>query len=974
MAGDTIDYPVSVISALKTQFDAVKYDATLLLQAQLESIRDLTDGKVMLVDATNPAVMLLEFNAIENANNIQESVGLLRKAYPELAEDPDDLYRHMSDQDYIDRFASPSKTKLIFAMQYDDLFNKLVYDPTEDTYKATISRDSKFLVDNTYFTLNYPITIRRYPTGAIQISYDTSIHSPVQEVSEIVISPTIKTSTDSTRWLFFPIEVVQLNYESYVSPLDTVYNFVKNFVFTDNFYYARAWYRSTDTANAWQEIKTTHTDQVFNSQTPTVLLKVLDQELEVKIPLIYFTNGILSGELRLDVYTTKGSLSMNLQNYEMGQFGATLTPIDEERDYNSYVDAFSSISYYVYGLETTQGGSSALSFDSLRERVIYNATGPLVIPITNTQIETSLDKKGFDLVKGADVTTNRLLLATKKLPTPSAAKLVTAANIGMITFTTTLLDIATLPNVLENQERYTVKSNSVFIRENGRLRMMNENELVNLHSLSQGSFVTRVNQYSYLYSPFYYVFDLSGDTFEARAYSLDIATAKDLTFISQNQTLQMFVNTNTYRFIKTDTGYRLLVETISGDIYKNNEDSFFGMQLCFNPKNETAFAYINATMVGKTVSGERIYQFDIDTNHDFDKDNLICLTNSTVQGISNYKAWVDLETTFTLIYHTSLSSVNFVPDETDAMLGKFMLPNGHVGGSREEVNLIFGHALNNLWRRSHSYFRDKVYQTYEEDIAATYDVDTYEKGPDGSIFTIVAGNIVYNTLHLAGSNILDENGDIVYLHRQGDVVLDDNLNPVLAATSLIGREIDLLLIDARYLFATDAAVVNYRTEIEKTLVGWISDELPVVQNHTLDQSELYFFPKTTLGTIQGYITNSEVVDIDSEQSFAVELYVREDIYNNQTLRNDIERITKTVLDKYIAEVEVNMTTINEALKSSYGSSVKAFAVTGLGGDKQYKIVTMKDGRYRMSLKKRLSIQADRSLIIEDDVTFDWKKL
>ena len=70
------------------------------------------------------------------------------------------------------------------------------------------------------------------------------------------------------------------------------------------------------------ECVTTHTDQIFDAAAPTVVLTILKGFVRVTVPQIYVSNGLIEGELRIDVYTTEGPLDLILDNYPMAAFSA----------------------------------------------------------------------------------------------------------------------------------------------------------------------------------------------------------------------------------------------------------------------------------------------------------------------------------------------------------------------------------------------------------------------------------------------------------------------------------------------------------------------------------------------------------------------------------------------------------------------------------------------------------------------------
>lgn len=970
---NTEDYKQTPLAELKDRLSEAKYDPLLLVRSQIETIEEITNGEVLLMDPTHPFVMQLEMSACMAANTMQENIGLLRRVYPVLAEASEDLYMHMSDTDYINRFATASTTKLTFSVLLSDIQTKLVYDSAEKSYKGVIPRDTRVMVDGILFVLPYPVVIRRYETGAIQITYDSSITTPLMPLKGQVLTPTIRRSPKLDEWLFFDVEVIQVSYTSTVFVLERTYNFRKQIYFTDAFFLGRAFYRNAQTNNAWKEIKTTHTDQVFDPTTPTVIFKVMEGFVQVEIPVLYFISGILSGDLRIDLYTTKGALTMDLLNYKETDFEVDMTPIDEVRDSTVYSNIWGDLSYYVFGQQATEGGKRELSLEQLRNRVIYNAIGPQSLPITNVQNVASAENYGFEILKNIDVLTNRSFLASRKLPKPSNPKLITAANIGMIVCADLLANFIANENVIVHDRRYTIRSNSLFQNVNGKVRMLRKYEEDAILAMGTTAMVNHINNHEYFYTPFYYVLDETEPEFDLRAYTLDLPVAGNLSFERQNQTLQLFVNTARYSLTKTHTGYRLSIQTNSGNYYKEASDNLVGVQLAFTPYNESTLAYINGKLVGKTEEGERVYEFLIETDHELDKRNLLRLTNAEVQGITDYQAWIPLDTDVYLIHYTGDLTQAYAPDETDQILGKFLLNGTMVGNSLEKLHLHLGDTLDNLWRRNHSYSLNTQYKYHAVDIPLLYEEDTYDLDPVTRLpFKMENDVLVWNTLHRVGEPVLDTDGNVVMKYQAGDPILDEEGLPIQVSEVMTGRELDILIVDARYYFSTDKATVSYRDEITRTLTSWITGDIQSIRENLLEQTNIFFYPKTTLGDIKIFIENNEQAYISAEQRFTVVLYVKKAIYDDEAIRRRLENATTSLLDSYISQNLVNMTEIRRSLEALYGDSVTAFKITGLGGLADYEIVSMASEKNKLCLRKDLVIQSDMVLFVRDAVDFDFR--
>lgn len=974
---DIVEYNSVTIANIMDRLELYKANPSGIQRVIFEVLEEVTNGEVNIVDPTSPFVFNLEASSVNTALAINETMINLRKQYPVLALEEQELYYHMSDKDFLNRFATPVKTVFTVVIQVDELLNKMVYDPEEKCHKTIIPRDSQFKLDDLVFTLQYPVVIRRFSNGVVQVSYDGTIPSPFQTLKTNIIDYTGRNDSENVSWLFFDLELYQFKIESSTFPLQKGSVFSQNVTFTDQFYYLRAFYKK-ETNGDWIEFKTTHTDQVFDSNVPTAVVKVYSdsQYVTVFIPTIYLINELLTGQVRFDVYTTKGQITVNLTNYKISAFTLKAMAIDEERDVNAYTNSFLNISHYTYCNQTISGGTNGLTFEQLRERVIMNSVGEQKLPITNVDLESSVNNAGFELVKNIDVLTNRVFLAVQKLPKPINTKLITAANIGISTYITSLEYLKTLSTVKDNTDRITILSNNLFINNNGVISLVEKSGIEQLLLMNKTAMVNQINSNYYSYNPFYYVLDNSQSTgFESRIYNLDYPVASNLSFVSQNQTLQLPVNTGEIEFIKTAEGYRLKVLTKSGNFYKQLADGNVDVQLAYYPVGETDLAYINGTLVDMSATDERIYAFDIVTNYDINQDNLLCITNAKMFNNENTETWINLNHQFHIFYLTDSIPVSYIADDADGLIGKFLLPTGFCAITHETIELQTGTILKNLWSRSRSLPSGLKYETHTVDVPLTYTEVVYDTDPvTGSIFKIENGQIEYLILHQIGDPVLDQNGEQIYKHRKGDVVLDNYNNPVIESSISTNREIDLLLVDGKYYFATDSAFKDYRNEMAGILNTWITKDISEIQNTLLEQSKIYFYPKTTIGKVK-IITEDQNEDyINAEQSLVIDLYVNAKVYNDVNVRLSLSNNTIKLLDAYISNLIVNTTVITQALKAMYGDSVLTVDMAGLGDEKNYRIITLASEHNRLCLKKILEIQQDNTLIIKEDVTINFHKV
>jgi len=966
---------MSTVSDLQAGVERYKFNPVDIQRTILEHLDAITEGKVNIVDATNPFMFLLDASCVNTATAIQEYQVNLRKQYPSLSQTELDLYGHMADVDYLDRFAKPSSVTYTIAISVNDIKSKLVFNSQEQCYQATIARDTYFTVDEYVFTLEYPIEIKRFSNGAYQFSYNAELESPLGPLVNNIIDYVVRRDSDGNDWVFFTLPLKQFKIDTHFSTIRRSTVFEETVLYPDQYYYSRVFYKNETTFD-WIELKTTHSDQIFDPYTPTALLSVLAGQLTVSIPMVYTSTEQVYGNVRIDVYTTKGPISVNLSNYKVNFFGYKLKAINEERDYDVYTAAMTEISMLAFSDQFTYGGSDQISFLELRDRVVQNSIGDRQLPITNAQITSYIENRGFELVKNVDVVTNRVFLAIKKLPNPNNLKLLTSANIGMSTTNMDLGYIRTLETASDNINRITIHSNNLFINENGVVRIVTTSEKAAIDTLPKTALAVEVNSKQYIYNPFYYVLDSSESEFDSRAYHLDQPFAKNLSFIYQNETMMLPVNTKTFSLTKTSVGYDLIISTKSGNQYKAVADNDITVVLGYVPVNETNAAFIKGIYLGRSngASGnERIFKFEIKTNHDIDTDDYITLTSGKMFSTSEIKTKCLLSKSFKIYHMSSSITVGFKPSEADGDAPIFLTGPGFKVITHETLDLTFGYALKNLWSRSRTLPGGTVYKKHSTDIPLLYTEDVYRTDPvTGSIFTInTSGNVVYDKLHTAGDIVRDNSGAVIYKYKAGDTVIDADGNPVPDEIASMDKELDILFVDGRYYFTTDANFIAYRAEIAETIRTWITEDLKESQKKLLEQTKLFFYPKTTLGKVRVYPDSYTEDIVDAEQSLIIDLYVNNKVYHDNDIRNRLTSGIVKLVDDWIDDPVVNITELHKQITVYSSDSVISVGIKGLAGDKNYQILTLAQNESRLCVKKKLFVQPDGTTIIKEDITVNF---
>ena len=938
-----------------------------LQQAVLDFTRSATNGQYDYVDPTNPVVNAIESAVLTSAATINSYKSILRQQYAILAQDWNDLFKHMSDKDYLDRFSVPSKTTFELMFRKSEIINKMVFDPASGYSKITIPRNTFFKIADTVFSIQYPIEIRQLSHGGLQIVYDTEITSPVQELSTNSIVWDERQDNQGNRFIHFSIEVIQLEITTSTYDLNSATRFSTNIELENDFYFARIYLRNDN--GKWDEVKTTHSDVVYDPNLFTATLAVTDEYVTVSVPEIYTANATNNRKMRIDIYQTKGPITMMLGNYPNSSFDVTWKAIDEN-EMNEFVAPLQTLeTKIVYSTHTVSGGKKGLTFEELRDRLISNAIGNPYVPISNVQIKTSLEDQNYEVVKNIDNITNRAFLASRDLPDPSSDKLITAASASIQTALFTMEEAVLVDTVIDNGDSITITPNTIFQNNHGKVTLLPSNELTNLLQLPPDQRAITVNNSNYFYTPFHYVLDASGTEFDLRPYYLDNPFIDSKVFIAENDTTKLQVTINSYRILKNDNGFKIQLELRSSEEFKALPDSEVFVQARYKPTEETDYAYLNATLIGNTTNGDRIYEFDVLTNFNVDKTQSLRVLNFLMYTADPKNLGCQLFDEFEILFATTYPmDITYKRNSVDDALGMFILPLDAVGISQEKLRIRFGYYLDKLWARSRTVVTPAAYAKYTTDEIKVYSEDVFEIDPNtGSTIFIEDGQVVRHKLHSAGDPILDNNGDPEYAHRKGDTIYDSDGQPVIASPRKLYRENDYMLIEGSYWFANDSVAVEYRSEMTSIFVDWITNSLEDISKRLIEQTKIYFYPKTTTGDIDVMVKDGVTTTIEAGQKFVLTLHVSGVVFKNLDLRNQLRIKAIEVINSQLKKTVISLSQMSKALTEAFGSDVIDVEIEGLGGSEEYATVTVMNETDRPSIKKILKTQSDNSLIVEEAV-------
>lgn len=967
-------------SDLNTMIELAKLNPMAVQRAGIEYLERVRNGEVQLVDASNAMVYLMEFASTLFANGARKDEFLNRLQYPELAQTRSDLYHHMSDVDYINVFSGPSVTNLLLVYHKDEILEKAVATGEAGMRKLVIPRHTKIMAGDVPFTLQYPIELRVLPHGGLQIVYDNSRPSPLLGLETNKVTNTIENyNLGHDDYIQLEVPTQQIEIKSYTAPLTASRVFNKTYKFTDQYYFCRVYI--SDGNGGWKEIKTTHSDQVYNPLTPTAVLKVMDDnQLNVSIPQIYYSTGQMNRTLRVDVYTTRGALELALQGYSSDMFKVTYNDYDNDDNGKYTAPVQKLVSGYFMAATPATGGSNALSFESLKERAINNALGRIDVPITNVQIQTQLDlltDAGFSCVTDVDNLTNRLYAASRELPAPEIKEVSTGMGANVVTLSKTMDQILATADTKDNGQRITILPSTLYKDEGGYLSVVDNEDRDALKALPGDVLVERITGGDYFYTPFHYVYDISDNVLTVRPYYFGNPKLTRRFFVEDNGTMGIGVNSNKHNFIRTDTGWKLQVMTSSTDTLKAMDEEVLVAQLAFIPPGEVTRVYLNGTLLGRDPeSKEWIFEFEFESNWDVDPEHNVYLNGFQADQIAPHAYPAALTTVFDVFFGVLTALV--IPGEythIDEVMGKFLFDEPISGLYHEQVTLVLGDPLDGMWARARSTVGEEQYLRYEDDVFELWTTDVPDKTATGAVkIAYDAQNrpyVVYK--HRVGDvKINEETGKPELLYAQGSIIYQ-NGQPIVSSPRSVLRQVELCLFDGVYYFVTNQTDVAYRDTVPNQIVEWVNITLGPIRKKLLEKTKLWFHPKSTVGLIEAVVDDSLKVNMQAAQHLYVEYFVSETVYKDLALQEEIRKATRRTLTLAFKELQVTRNGLENLLKNTMGDDVTGVSITGLGASRNFSVITMADESSRLCIGKKMVTLPNATFGVADSIDIQFVK-
>ncbi|MEM5877906.1 MAG: hypothetical protein QXF12_03425 [Candidatus Aenigmatarchaeota archaeon] len=866
-----------------------KYSPNGIFNVSLNRLRMLLNGEVDILEPSNPFTYLLETSCLNTVFAIKQYLIMMKKLYPRLANNEEELYLHMSDVDYLGRFSEPCFADIIFTILLNDFDVQAVDISGIKTIK--IPRHYTIKVDTYYFTLPSAIIIRKYPNGVYDVKYEDQNYVNIFPVTTNHINFSIIRTPQNLEYMIFKVNVpeVRIETEDLIINKGRLNREIIGFDRDRSFYTIRAFREIAP--NTYDEILITHTDSVYDINTPTLCVKVLrdKKNIECYVPYPYVESNLISGKLKVLIYTTKGYIDVNFNDYKREDFGGFYKGPFPSTETDSTTAAFDNITKNIFIEGRVFGGKNELSFDELKRNIIENSIGDRKLPITSNHLSFYSNQLNFRLIRNVDVITNRIFLIETDIIKSKFNKPLTKSNMDIIEIKTNLSTLKISNNVFSDNvvlgpNTVVLKKGMIIEELEDRYSILSPTSVSDIYSLSGLGLIQEVNNRNLYYLFYNYIIEVIDDVVDIRAYDLDDCKINNINFKSMNENSLIGINTIGYDIIKTNFGYRIGIMAS----YKKYDNSL--NESLIRPyiklSNQNLYIKPDNSNVMILPDNRILFRFDIHTNEYVDKNEYIKITNFVNSNDVSTISSIQLETEDIDIIYVTPRPNNYLGHHLDSMIANTFIQNGSsVVSTHEVLNVRLGTNLEYLYKRLRVSAPEVPYQVHTTDVPMTYDSIVYDQNN--------------NIIHYPGDIVYDQNNNIVYKHRAGDPVLDQNGNPIPLSVSEMDYYVNLLVTDLKNMLATSNEVKTYMNQVREYLTRRISIDAKKYQEILLENTIAYVIVPKNM-TYAKVIADGSERTIKTAQSFKFKVYVDEGIYNNQEVKEAIINIIITELDNYLS--------------------------------------------------------------------------
>jgi hypothetical protein len=715
----TYDDLAAAIAANKYNPGNIYWDSLKLMEDNL--------GGVVIQNATSPMATLLAHSVIMAVMNNEEVAKLERMESPEYSSNFDELSRFIPYQKLNLIHAIPAVIPVTLYLGLEDLLTYGVSD--NNTRKVIVPKDTTITHnDGITYGFHHDLMITVTDGSVVDAVYQDNTNPLVN-----LLSPVIKVGRYNRRGetgdvegtlLSFNIDMYQFDKTSVIYPVTKSGGFSRILDLPDQYYHARVYTRR---GNDWIELRTAFSDFNYdpNDSIPTAVIKHLGTSIEVAIPYIYITKGLVTSEIKVELYTTRGEISVNYTKSNAEDF--TIAFKNRSPDIEMYVSPLRTFKASAALSSANQsGGRNLPDFNEMRSLVASINTNSETI--TEAQLRTQLTRLGYGFIHHSNYLSENVYLASKALGVMSSDGASVMSLGGSLP--TLLRDLSDIHGHYHNGNNHTITPKAIVTLENSQVSLLTEAEAIVFKSLSDAELIDKTNANMYLSPLFHHVFELNDVSNQLHIYRLDAPILESRNFIGVNPNAVGTISVNGVGVTKVDTGYTLVIDASATAVYQGMSSSAWVCQLVVTGYNGVRVS-LNHSSVIRDSDGNYKFVFDLTTLYDLQDGRGIKFTNLT--SIYGDQTHISLNPTLSV----GFVLVDNLPVGTGttwhSIVDESKLPSDFQVVSLEDITLKLGTQLQSLHRPIRTMAGSTTYLSHSVDVLEYYDEDVAETDEDGYV-------------------------------------------------------------------------------------------------------------------------------------------------------------------------------------------------------------------------------------------------
>jgi len=942
---------------VKEELMEVAYDPNQVQIELYKNMENLLEGND-IPDPSNPFMFLLESNATIGSVLLEKMKNNLRKLYPVLANTREDLYHHIYDREIENIFAYPSSGSFTISIPVNQIVN--YGNKNDNHYEVTIPMFTKIIVKNYYtFMVLNDIVIKYYPNNNKSLVMYMPSELSISYIGNELLTSFIVTDNNNLDWLVFNVNLKQIDGFYIKEPIIPIEGYNKDIEFKDQFYtlYSRVYSNTL----GYVDLKPVFSDFVYDVKNPILKCKLkTDTTLNISMYDLYLENTDFNSIETL-IFTTKGNLSTNFTSVSKDEFAMDFSLV---KDINNNLTNLLNINPVIYSTGNINGGKDMLTIDELKQIIINNTTGDNNLPITKYDLKERVNRLGYEFNEDIDSLLKRQYTITKPLSFSKENFIYSNPDIFLDTLSILPEDVVNLPDKIKLTENSLIIEPYVFFyKDNYVFKPVKQEYVDKIKSSSLEDIKYLITDKKYFYNIYKYVCDFK-DTVDYRIYEVNTPKVNYIKSTFYNKGLDIKILYKDKVIIKNNNNYtfRLYLDIDDNAINLINDEK---IKAIFKFKPDLNSSYIVLEGVFDTVNKYLDFVFELDSY--IDTEDKVKLLNSNLD-------------------------VTIIPNEIEGNVYIYTTDNSYINKDVYEINnvltydtsvtaviLTYNVKINFYNRLRYLYSNYKLsptlrqYKRYEEDVYLTYEEDIYAKDENGNY---ILEDVEYNgvtvkrvkILHSRGDIVYDDNGNPLIKYKAGDVILDENGRPIVDYVNGYEHYIDILTFELEFLLVNDSNYKDFMVSKYLELNTLLLTELKELNSNLLENTKILYKPKYNLRDVKVYV-NNVIYTTPSLIKPLITLYLLEEITDQITYNNLIRKLNILLQEAFI-KYNNKIDIVNHIVNNIDYSNLQYLKIDNIDNIDNLTVFNFTNDSNRFTINKK--IDYNESSILIPQIDFDLK--